>query len=149
MWTGLHANHTDVRVYGRLTTITNAVYQRVVDNWCFSPWLQDGNSQTSIENNNRIWILTTWKTTDRYLTYHSVLSKLLEKAVFCQLQDHLKSNDLYSPYQPAHRTWHSTETALTHVSHQWPTSPDGRWKDFHDYVAWPVGSLRHTDHEIL
>ena len=69
MWTGLHANHTDVRVYGRLSTITDADYQRVVDNWCSSPWLQDGNRQTSTEK-NWIWILTTWKTTDRYLTYH-------------------------------------------------------------------------------
>ena len=39
----------DVRVYGRLTTITDADCQRVVDNWCFSPRLQDGNSQTSTE----------------------------------------------------------------------------------------------------
>ena len=44
------------------------------------------------------------------------LSKLLEKTVLCQLQDHLKSNDLYSPFQSAYRTGHSTETALTHVT---------------------------------
>ena len=44
------------------------------------------------------------------------LSKLLQKTVLCQLQDHLKSNDLYSPFQSAYQTGHSTETALTHVT---------------------------------
>ena len=44
------------------------------------------------------------------------LSKLLQKTVLCQLQDHLKSNDLYSPFQSAYQTGHSTETALTRVT---------------------------------
>ena len=41
---------------------------------------------------------------------------ILEKPVLCQLQDHLKSNDLYSPFQSAYRSGHSTETALTRVT---------------------------------
>ena len=44
------------------------------------------------------------------------LSKLLQKTVLCQLQDDLKSNDLYSPFQSAYQTGHSTETALTRVT---------------------------------
>ena len=40
------------------------------------------------------------------------LSKLLERLVVKQLQDHLVSNGLENPFQSAYKTGHSTETAL-------------------------------------
>ena len=43
------------------------------------------------------------------------LSKLLERAVFQQLDRYLKSANLYPPQQSAYRRFHSTETALLTV----------------------------------
>ena len=40
------------------------------------------------------------------------LSKVLEKVVASQLNDHLSSNKLHDPYQSAYRSGHSTETVL-------------------------------------
>ena len=57
------------------------------------------------------WIPTTSKSTD--LSNLPFLSKLAEKTVPRQLQDHLKSEDLYDPLQSAYRSGHSSETALT------------------------------------
>lgn len=42
----------------------------------------------------------------------SFISKILEKAIFHQLQEHLTSNDLVNSYQSAYKKHHSTETAL-------------------------------------
>jgi hypothetical protein len=43
------------------------------------------------------------------------LSKLTERAVASQLNDHMTSNDLHVPVQSAYRAQHSTETALLKV----------------------------------
>ena len=42
-------------------------------------------------------------------------SKLIEKAVAVQLNDHLACNDLHVPFQSAYRSCHSTESALMRV----------------------------------
>ena len=42
-------------------------------------------------------------------------SKLIERAVFCQIHDHLTINRLYPKAQSAYREHHSTETALLRV----------------------------------
>ncbi|XP_078147037.1 uncharacterized protein LOC144542992 [Centroberyx gerrardi] len=44
------------------------------------------------------------------------LSKVLEKVVVCQLQDHLKHNNLFEKFQSGFRSAHSTETALLRVT---------------------------------
>src|SRR4029434_10377590 len=44
------------------------------------------------------------------------LSKVLEKAVASQLQDHLKHNNLFEKFQSGFRSAHSTETALLRVT---------------------------------
>lgn len=46
----------------------------------------------------------------------SFISKLIEKCVIKQLQDHLEKNNLSEVYQSAYRSGHSTETALLKVS---------------------------------
>ena len=43
------------------------------------------------------------------------ISKLIEKAVAVQLNDHLACNDLHVPFQSAYRSSHSTESALMRV----------------------------------
>ena len=43
------------------------------------------------------------------------ISKIIEKAVVLQLNDHLMTNDLFETYQSAYRRFHSTETALLKV----------------------------------
>ncbi|KAG2462775.1 RTXE polymerase, partial [Polypterus senegalus] len=44
------------------------------------------------------------------------LSKVLEKVVLVQLQDHLKKFNLFEKFQSSFRTSHSTETALVRVT---------------------------------
>ncbi|XP_071761460.2 uncharacterized protein LOC139916471 [Centroberyx gerrardi] len=44
------------------------------------------------------------------------LSKVLEKVVVSQLQDHLKHNNLFEKFQSGFRSAHSTETALLRVT---------------------------------
>ncbi|PFX12684.1 hypothetical protein AWC38_SpisGene23314 [Stylophora pistillata] len=44
-----------------------------------------------------------------------VITKIIEKAVSCQLSDHLRDNDLEESFQSAYRRFHSTETALLRV----------------------------------
>ena len=44
------------------------------------------------------------------------LSKLIEKAVFVQLNNYLGKNDLHEPLQSAYKIFHSTETALLTVT---------------------------------
>jgi len=43
------------------------------------------------------------------------LSKLIEKVVAAQLQEHLETNNICEPFQSAYKTGHSTETALLRV----------------------------------
>ena len=45
----------------------------------------------------------------------SFVSKLIERAAFNQIQDHLVSNNLYPVAQSAYRRNHSTDTALLKV----------------------------------
>jgi hypothetical protein len=42
-------------------------------------------------------------------------SKILEKVVLCQLNEHLETNDLMNIHQSAYRASHSTETALLRI----------------------------------
>ena len=44
-----------------------------------------------------------------------VVSKIIEKAVSCQLSDYLRDNDLEEPFQSAYKRFHSPETALLRV----------------------------------
>ena len=44
-----------------------------------------------------------------------VVSKIIEKAVSCQLSDYLRDNDLEESFQSAYKRFHSTETALLRV----------------------------------
>ena len=44
-----------------------------------------------------------------------VVSKIIEKAVSCQLSDYLRDNDLEESFQSAYKCFHSTETALLKV----------------------------------
>ena len=53
-----------------------------------------------------------------------VLSKLLEKIVFKQVQDYFSHNDLTTMFQHAYRSGHSTCTAMTQMSDCWLTSID-------------------------
>lgn len=53
-----------------------------------------------------------------------ILSKLLEKIVFKQVQDYFSNNDLTTMFQHAYRYGHSTCTAMTQMSDSWLTSID-------------------------
>ena len=44
------------------------------------------------------------------------LSKITERAVFDQIYSHINSNNLFPALQSAYRKFHSTETALLHVT---------------------------------
>ena len=44
------------------------------------------------------------------------LSKILEKVVLCQLNEHLKNNELNNVFQSAYKKFHNTETALLKVT---------------------------------
>jgi len=57
---------------------------------------------------------------DVYKNYRPVsnlnfLSKVLEKVVASQINDHLAKNNIHEPFQSAYRQGHSTETALLRV----------------------------------
>ena len=52
----------------------------------------------------------------RLISNLSFISKLTERAVFKQLNDHMLLNDLYPILQSAYCRYHSTETALLKVT---------------------------------
>ena len=54
------------------------------------------------------------------------ISKITEKAVLTQLQEHLTGNGLLETYQSAHRKEHSTETALLAVTDNLLSNIDNR-----------------------
>lgn len=58
-----------------------------------------------------------------------ILSKLLEKIVFKQVQDYFSHNDLTTMFQHACRSGRSTCTAMTQMSDSWLTSTD-------DSISW-------------
>lgn len=53
-----------------------------------------------------------------------VLSKILEKTVYVQIQNYLSSNGLITSYQHAYRAGHSTSTALAQITGDWLKSMD-------------------------
>ena len=52
----------------------------------------------------------------RPVSYLSFISKVTERAVFLQIDNHMKKHDLYPSLQSAYRKNHSTETALLKVT---------------------------------
>ena len=56
----------------------------------------------------------------------SFISKLIEKAVFHQILDHLKSNTLLEKHQSAYRKCHNTETALLKIQNDLLLSADNK-----------------------
>ena len=51
----------------------------------------------------------------RHVCNLQFVSKLLERAVACQLQSYVNQNNLYPLMQSAYRKFHSTETALLKI----------------------------------
>ena len=54
------------------------------------------------------------------------LSKIIEKAVACQLNDHISRNNLLEKHQSAYRKCHNTETALIKISNDLLISADNK-----------------------
>ena len=54
----------------------------------------------------------------------SFVSKIIEKAVFSQINDHLIDNSLYEKHQSAYRKGHNTETALIKITNDLLSSAD-------------------------
>ena len=50
------------------------------------------------------------------------MSKLVEQVVVKQLMQHINTNNLDNPHQPAYKTGHSTDTALLHIKNEIHTS---------------------------
>jgi len=65
------------------------------------------------------------------------LSKILERAVATQLQNHLNSNNLYEPFQSGFRSKHSTETAQ--ITNDILLAAD--WSPLHPHPSRPHCSL--------
>ena len=48
-----------------------------------------------------------------------ILSKVIERAVFRQMEEYLHANDLLHPSHHGGRPWHSTTTAIIELQDQW------------------------------
>ena len=95
----------------------------------------------------KIWILTTWKTTDRYLTYH-FYSNYWKRLFFAYFTS--RSPEIERPLQPFSvtiSTGHSTETALTRVTNDLTKMDDGKISMV--VLLDPSAAFDTTDHEIL
>ena len=78
----------------------------------------------------------------------SFLSKVIEKAVASQLNDHLNKNKLFEEHQSAYRKCHNTETALVKISNDLLLSADN--KDVSILVLLDLSAAFDTiDHCIL
>ena len=76
------------------------------------------------------------------------LSKIIEKAVASQLNDHLNKNRLFEEHQSAYRKCHNTETALVKISNDLLLSADN--KDVSILVLLDLSAAFDTiDHCIL
>ena len=53
-----------------------------------------------------------------------ILSKILERAAFRQIEKYLADNDLLHPNHHGGRAWHSTTTALIEMQDQWLEAVD-------------------------
>ena len=75
------------------------------------------------------------------------ISKLLERAAFMQMREHLEKNSLFSKYQSAYRKF-STETALNKVTNDLLLNLDRTKSIFHigPYLSAAFDTL---DHELL
>ena len=80
----------------------------------------------------------------RLISNSSYISKLTEKAVFQQLNNHLSTNKLYPKLQSAYRKYHSTEKALLKVRNGilliWKINGFHYWL----YQTWVPHSTRLT-----
>ena len=76
------------------------------------------------------------------------LSKIIEKAVSSQLNEHLSKNNLFEQHQSAYRKCHNTETALVKISNDLLLSADN--KDVSILVLLDLSAAFDTiDHSIL
>ena len=76
------------------------------------------------------------------------VSKIVEKAVACQLIDHLSSNNLYEHFQSAYRKFHSTETALLRVQNDILCELDEKFGVF--LILLDLSAAFDTiDHDVL
>ena len=76
------------------------------------------------------------------------LSKVIEKAVALQLNEHLNKNDLFEQHQSAYRKCHNTETALVKITNDLLLSADN--KDVSILVLLDLSAAFDTiDHCIL
>ena len=76
------------------------------------------------------------------------LSKLLERVVLSQLQDHLSANGLLDMYQSVYKKDHSTETALLHVTNTLLMNADMKYVSVLSLLDLSA-AFDTIDHEIL
>ena len=80
----------------------------------------------------------------------SFLSKVLERIVLSQLNEHLNHNNLLSPLQSAYRPNHSTETALLRIVNDLLTAMDNKKKKKCILTLLDLSAAFDTiDHQIL
>ena len=78
----------------------------------------------------------------------SYISKLLERAAFIQMHEHLEKNSLLSKYQSAYMKFFSTETALAKVTNDLLLNLDRTKSNF--YIGLDLSAAFDTlDHELL